>query len=369
MDVDILKICMKDFLGLKNVIYENKKHIKAAGDWLKYAQDQTKDGGVATSYHTIFGWYSSYPETTGYIIPTFFKLAKYFKDDDFYDRALIMGEWLLSRQLENGGFIGGRVDRPSGILVFDSGMILIGLITLFKEVKEGKYISAAKKVGDFLIKAQKNGKWVKYSLNNIPHSYHSRVSWALLQLYQVTNEEKYKNAACKNLEYIIKQQKENGWFFQCSFLHNYPPLTHTIAYTVRGILEAGLILNNSQYIKSAVKTANVLLKLFNENKILYGNYDEEWKKKGNHSCLVGNAQISIIWNKIHSITKEKQYLLAAEKMNNLLKSTQILKTKNRNIKGGIKGSIPFYKGYEKFAFPNWAAKFFIDSLLLEESKR
>ena len=47
-------------------------------EWLCRAQDHSAstDGGVARSYSLLTGWASSYPETTGYIIPTFLERAK-----------------------------------------------------------------------------------------------------------------------------------------------------------------------------------------------------------------------------------------------------------------------------------------------------
>jgi len=52
--------------------------IKEGIGWLERAQDSslTHDGGVARHYSLIDGWGSSYPETTGYIIPTILEYAK-----------------------------------------------------------------------------------------------------------------------------------------------------------------------------------------------------------------------------------------------------------------------------------------------------
>jgi hypothetical protein len=60
-------------------------------------------------------------------------------------------------------------------------------------------------------------------------------------------------------------------------------------------------------------------------------------------------------------------------MNSWLKSQHNTTTSNLNIRGGMKGSDPIFgdligqTGYCRMAYPNWAAKFFIDSLLIEES--
>ncbi len=46
--------------------------------WLCRAQDRSAsaDGGVARHYSLITGWGSSYPETTGYIVPTLLTYAR-----------------------------------------------------------------------------------------------------------------------------------------------------------------------------------------------------------------------------------------------------------------------------------------------------
>lgn len=50
-----------------------------------------------------------------------------------------------------------------------------------------------------------------------------------------------------------------------------------------------------------------------------------------------------------------------------MKTTQNLKSLNSGIRGGIPGAFPIYGWYAPFSFPNWAAKFFVDSLMLEEN--
>ena len=68
-------------------------------------------------------------------------------------------------------------------------------------------------------------------------------------------------------------------------------------------------------------------------------------------------------------SKEKIYLDAAKKANSYMKSAQDIKSLNKGINGGIKGAFPIYGWYAPFCYPNWAAKFFIDSLMLEDDKK
>ena len=73
----------------------------------------------------------SYPETTGYIIPTFIKLSDTFCDTVLLDRAVQMGEWEIAIQMENGAVMGGKVNPNPSPAVFNTGMVLLGWIELF----------------------------------------------------------------------------------------------------------------------------------------------------------------------------------------------------------------------------------------------
>jgi hypothetical protein len=50
--------------------------------------------------------------------------------------------------------------------------------------------------------------------------------------------------------------------------------------------------------------------------------------------------------------------------NSFLRKTQNLRTSGPD-RGAIKGSWPCYGAYERLSYPNWAAKFYADTLMLE----
>src|SRR5215831_21390816 len=79
--------------------------------WLGQAQDHssTHDGGVARHYSLVTGWGPSYPETTGYIIPTMLAYARLRGDEAAHWRAKRMLDWLVSIQFPDGGFQGGPI--------------------------------------------------------------------------------------------------------------------------------------------------------------------------------------------------------------------------------------------------------------------
>jgi len=371
-----LLVSIKDLLNLKNPIYKNEVHIKAALEWLKYAQDVSGDGGVASWYSFDSSWGPSYIETSGYIINTFLDCYKYFNDKELKVRAIKIADFLLSMQLPNGGF---RSETPkqkkkSKPVIFDTGQDIIGLTDIYKATKNQKYLKSAVSAADFLCSVQnKDGSWTKYAYRGLPHSYETRTAWSLLKVYELTKKNNYLNHALKNLEWAEKNMLKNGWFKKSFLLPQNPkiPYTHAISYIVEGFLWSGLILDNEKYIKIAEKAVTPMLLFFNKHNFLSGAFDQNWKSVATYTCLTGDAQISLMWLKLFTITRDNQYLMSAKKMNTFLKSTQDLKTKNKNIKGAIKGSYPVYgdlitrTGYCRMAYINWGAKFFIDTLLEE----
>lgn len=237
-----------------------------------------------------------------------------------------------------------------------------------------KYLNSSIKAANFLCSVQnKDGSWTKYAYGRIAHSYETRTAWSLLKVFRLTNNNKYLDYALKNLGWAQENMLKNGWFKKNFLLPPNPkiPFTHTISYTAEGFLFSGLILNEERFIKIAKKAIDPLLDFYLRENFLPGTFNSKWMTTDNYSCLTGNAQTSLVWQKLYSFYKDKKYFLAAKKMNHFLKSTQDLQTENLNIKGGIKGSYPIFgdllprHGYCRMAYINWGTKFFIDALLEE----
>src|SRR5688572_27700070 len=103
--------------------------VEACLDWLARAQDcsASADGGVARDFSLVNGWATSYPETTGYIVPTLLAAAEARHQGAFKERARRMLDWLSSIQFENGGIQGGKIDASIKVPVtFNTGQVLLG---------------------------------------------------------------------------------------------------------------------------------------------------------------------------------------------------------------------------------------------------
>jgi uncharacterized protein YyaL (SSP411 family) len=196
------------------------------------------------------------------------------------------------------------------------------------------------------------------------HVYNTRTAWALLKIDQVARGDKYRFGARRNLDWVLNQQTSDGWFHNASFEGHEPPLTHTLAYTIEGLLEAGKLLANNRLIVAARLTADALKD--RQDGYLRGNYQSGWQTKATWSCLTGNAQMAIVWLNLYKITDDISYLQAATAANEFLKRVQSCTSNSPGVRGGIPGSYPIYGDYGHYLFLNWAAKFFADSLMLEE---
>src|SRR5713226_248799 len=75
--------------------------ITEALGWIARAQDNSlsADGGVARHYSLVSGWAPSYPESTGYIVPTIIREARACGDANLLERARKMLDWLVSIQM------------------------------------------------------------------------------------------------------------------------------------------------------------------------------------------------------------------------------------------------------------------------------
>ena len=128
-----------------------------------------------------------YPETSGYIIPTLLQLAKIYPDRDYTGTALKLGDFLVDMQGKEGGFAGREVGVLNTPIIFDTGMILLGLNSLARQGEHQKYEAAAKRAGDFLLDSlDDTGCFVRNLSNGIIHTYNVRAAWGLMALANTT---------------------------------------------------------------------------------------------------------------------------------------------------------------------------------------
>lgn len=350
--------------------YSDYEHISAAVNWLQVAQDASLDGGVCGRYQLDVGWTSSYPETTGYLIPTFLSLATEFNDQRFRARARRCVDFLLSVQLGDGSFPGGEIALNKTVpAVFNTGQIIHGLCASYSVTGDARSLEAARRASDWLVSIQDDdGAWRRHVYNNLPTDYQSHVSCWLAELGEITGDERYRTSASRNLEWVLSHQDpDTAWFSLSGFSsqdHEYGrSVTHTLAYTIWGVLVTSQILKHEDGVRSALRAAEAALRVVQKYGFLPGVLDSHWNRLSDYMCLTGNAQMALIWLRAYSITKEPRYVEVADKALEWVKSRQSLSNSNPGIRGGVPGSYPVWGDYIYMAFPNWSVKFLIDALL------
>jgi hypothetical protein len=351
--------------------------VAAAGiEWLKRSQDMSvyQDGGSARDYSLIKGWASSYPETSGYIVPTLIDYAERTNDQALAERAQRMLDWLASIQLSDGGFQGGKVDAmPRVPVTFNTGQILLGLaagVRRFGDIYRRPMTLAAAWLRDSL---DLDGCWRRHATpfaSPGEKAYETHVSWGLFEAARLEPLHGFGEAGLRQVRWALTKQADNGWFASNSLsLHpSLPeqPHTHTIGYVLRGVIEAYRFSGEADILAAAKCTADALLTVVEPDGRLAGRFDKHWQPTVDWACLTGIVQIAACWFLLFALTGKSDYLEAARRANRYVRRTVHL-SGDPGVIGGVRGSFPVDGAYGPFEYLNWAAKFCIDSQLMEMS--
>jgi len=221
---------------------------------------------------------------------------------------------------------------------------------------------------DWLVKTQDpDGCWRKHPTPFAAQgekAFDTHVAWGLLEAARQVPDERYVSAALANIKWALSCQQENGWFEKCCLGDTSRPLTHTLGYVLRGIIEAYRYTNDRDLLESSRKTANGLLTAIRNDGFLPGRLYQNWHGAVPWACLTGTAQIAHCWLMLYQITGEARYRKAGYAANRYVRRTVRIDGPLAT-RGAIKGSFPVNGKYCTYEYPNWACKFFIDSNMLE----
>ena len=364
----------RDRAGLLDCDPGARRVIEEGMAWIGRAQDRSlsSDGGVARHFSLVSGWSASYPETTGYLVPTVIEYAERQKDQRARARARRMLDWLVSIQFPGGGFQGGMIDeRPVVPVTFNTGQILIGLARGADAFGE-PYRQAMVRAGDWLVAAQDpDGCWRKFG-SPFAHpgekSYDTHVAWGLFEAARREPNSRYAESAMANVRWAVSLQRQNGWFDRCCLTDPSQALTHTIGYVLRGIIEAHRYTSEPALLDAARKTADGLLSALGSDGYLAGRLRADWNPAVTWTCLTGSVQIALCWLLLYQQTGHRPYRDAAYRANGYVRRT-IDVDGPPDIRGAVKGSFPVDGGYNPYHYLNWAGKFMVDANVLELAVR
>jgi hypothetical protein len=339
----------------------------AAIAWLCRAQDLSRsaDGGVARHFGLRTRWAPSYPETTGYIIPTLLAQAHLRGNIELTARARRMLDWLCDIQFPEGAFQGGVIGQAPCIPVtFNTGQILLGLAAGVAEFGE-RYREPMARAADWLMATQDaDGKWSRHPTPFAApglKAYETHVAWGLFEAARIDPGRGWGEAGLRQVDWAIGQMAANGWPAHCCLSRPETPLTHTLGYMLRGILEAWRFGGNRAHLEAGLRLGAGLRSALRRNGRLPGRLKRDWSPAVRWDCLTGSVQIAHCWLFLYEATGDDAWRRAARSANAFVRRTIRLDDPDPGVRGGVAGSYPIHGGYGRFEYLNWAAKFLIDA--------
>lgn len=365
-----LRLIAADLAGVaRQPVRTHEVHLRALLDWLCRAQDARNgcvdDGSVSACWSFEGGWLRGYPETSGYIIETFLAAADCLRQPELRTRASRIVDWELSVQNADGSFPGHFGERGSRPVIFNTGQIMHGMLAGYLELGRAECMEAAVKAARWMIASQDDdGCWRRNELNGVPHTYNTRAAWALLRTGLVADDARIVDAARRNIDWALTQQRDSGWFRTNGFTAGQIPFTHTIAYAIRGILECGVLLDEARYVEAALRSARGLAARQRADGFLAGTFGDGWVPQARYCCLTGLAQSALNWQRLDQRTGRDEFGAPTELALEYLKRNHRVSGSRTPDDGGVAGSAPIWGRYSIFKYPNWAAKFFADALMI-----
>jgi uncharacterized protein YyaL (SSP411 family) len=350
------------------------QHLEAAAQWVLRAQAANGDDGVAHSYDVrTRAWLASYPETTGYMIPTLYDYAAHFGRPAYREAARKMALWEVEVQLDGGGVRAGTMAAPAPVpTVFNTGQVLFGLARAAQETADARFVEATRRAADWLVEAQdEDGCWRRHQspfTTTTTAAYNTRSAFGLVRAFAVVPEQRYLRAAQRNAAWALGTARPNGWLpGNCLTLQpDDRALTHTIAYAIRGLLEVGVALERPELLEHALRMARAVAQAQRADGALPGYLGPDWRPLARWSCVTGNAQMALNWLRLARETGCTELLAHARAANAFNMAIHEVAAAQPQRRGGVKGSHPISGDYMRWRYPNWAAKFFMDALMLQE---
>jgi hypothetical protein len=222
-----------------------------------------------------------YAEISGYLVTYMCWQYARTGDERFLDSARRAADWLIDSPVYHaptGAFrcllpvTPSRFDyKREHLYAFDCGVILNGLVDLFRADGSAKYLDASTRVADWLTGASQRAdgsfrpvfdlttqQWIEsnkeWSLSAC--GYHTKISLGLANLALVTKNARYADAAIAGCEFALRFQQPDGRFV------TFPDLggtnSHPHAYTAEGLWVVGHMLDRDDYLTASARATEWL---------------------------------------------------------------------------------------------------------------
>lgn len=272
---------------------EPKTPVDLAADWILDSGIQSDEGGFYAWYDLEKQSYSFlYSEITGYAITTLLFLHKTRNDERCLEKAIKAATWINSQASCASGAVRTRLYEDDdqadsqysfcgdNVFSFDMGMVLYGMINLYKATGDETYLESSQRMADFLLgnmrkedgsfypicsaetllKQESFDKW-----SNQSNSFHAKICLGLVDLYDITRESSYIDAVNRICDFALSRQEACG-----RFVTNQEDGTthlHPHCYSAEGLLYAGGYMNSDKFINAAERATAWIYDNVTEGKI------------------------------------------------------------------------------------------------------
>jgi hypothetical protein len=338
------------------------RHLEATTAWLRESVARGRGGSAA--YATPIGtWARPYPETTGYLLPTLLALGE-------HDLAARLSSWLLAIQQRDGWWAGGtHPSRSPRASVFNTAQIVHGLVACAHATGDERLREPIRRAASWLASGVgSDGLWAHrdYRAATTP-TYYTHAAWPMLEAAAFLEDDAIETSARRVLDAMLARRRDNGAFAGWGFGDaDDRAFTHTIAYTLRGFLGAAEVLGDWARYGDPVEQA--LAYLYRRAELtggaLPGSFDSEWRPDERYVCLTGNAQLAICILLLERRAADLRLVNGAAKLVDEVCRSQRVRAPLAAVRGAVPGSRPLWGRYMVGRYPNWAAKYHCDALLL-----
>jgi len=273
--------------------------------WLLYSGIRIKNG---TNRGAVYGWKNLRPplypfiygEITGYAITSYLYIYSELSELEALHSAKDSADWLVRNLYKKhesssifllpAGIIEAanfdqKGDLSNQIYAFDNGMIIIGLLNLYKITKDQNLLTAAEKMAKSLIERFFDGSKLVAVLDglcnpidsstnfrsdhgskwsSVSGPYHAKLSLCLHELSSLTNNNYYATISDSLCKFALKFQQADGRFItnpgqeKITYLH--PHL-----YACEGLIYGGIMKSNESYILAGVRGVIWAMKQINQS--------------------------------------------------------------------------------------------------------
>jgi len=353
--------------------------LDSAISWVVESGVQNANGGFYAWYDCQKEGYSFlYPEVTGYAIQFLVELYRLTGKDVFLQRANAAGDWLLNIQRKDGAFhckyFGEPGKKERSLYVFDAGICLSGLLSLFEVTSSEKFLKPSLRIADWLLKNQNpDGSFIAgYDPNNavIESSHWSRTKgchhlknlFFLLKLYEILEDKRYFDSAERLLKWGLGLQSDSGRFHASYVLNE--TYSHAHCYAVEGLLKATKFFGRETLSEHIIRAARCLSGMQNGDGSIWNYYGARREKIKPSEAL---AQALRIW-----ILTEEHFDVGKNEFEMSIRKGLSFLGKMQCVSGNIHSSGGIYYGEqngEKIKHVNaWATLFTIQALLFLKGK-